>query len=313
MRIVVLGASGFIGQHLMRILPERFPTAEIVAVARSSSAHLSSSNSSIRILKSPIGRNPELVAACKDAAVIVHLAWSTSPFSSNLSPVLDVEENLISNVVFLDALSAQFRGRLVFVSSGGAVYGKPVIIPVPESHPINPITSYGISKFSVEEYISLYSTKWGFEYSILRVANPYGPAQELKKGQGVIPAILNSLLKNEPFVMWGDGSAIRDYIHVYDVMEAVLAAVENPKASSNRYNIGSGKGNSILELLGLIEKLTHRKVLIDQRPARGSDIPTNVLDISKAAAHLDWRPRISLEEGLQETMAMNQLRLQQNA
>jgi len=300
MQIVVLGASGFVGQHLIKSLLDRYPSARIVAVSRKISKLAFAP--SVRVIQAGLGANPDLMTACRDASAIIHLAWSTTPSISNVAPLNDVMDNLVGSVAFLEAISRDFRKRLIFMSSGGTVYGQPINVPIPETHPIRPITSYGIAKFGVEEYVELYGTKHGFDYTILRAANLYGPGQLQKNGQGVIPAILNSLKNDDPFVMWGDGSAIRDYVYVSDVVDAILKAVERPQAIGNRFNIGSGDGNSLLEVLEAIEEITQRRVQINQRPTRSSDVPVNVLDISKARKLLDWQPRVGLKDGLRRTI-----------
>jgi UDP-glucose 4-epimerase len=301
MKIVVLGAAGFIGQHLIKSILVRDPGANIVAVTRQSDRL--AFGSSVQIVQSVLGADPALIAACRDASVIVHLAWSTTPSSSNIDPLGDVKDNLLGSVNFLEAISRDFRNRLIFISSGGTVYGQPISVPIQETHPIRPITSYGITKFGVEEYVELYSSQWNFDCTILRPANLYGPGQILRKGQGLIPAILGSLRNNEPFVMWGDGSAVRDYVFVSDVVEAILTAIESSHAVRKRLNIGSGTGNSVIEVIETIERITNRKVVIDHRPARLSDVPVNVLDITNAKRFLGWQPQVTLEEGLRRTIA----------
>jgi UDP-glucose 4-epimerase len=180
------------------------------------------------------------------------------------------------------------------------VYGTPQRIPISEDHPTDPISSYGITKLTIEKYLKLYRELHGLEYCVLRLANPYGEGQRTDRGQGAVAVFLDRVAGGMPIEIWGDGSVVRDYIYVGDVVEAMTAAAFGD-APSRLYNIGSGQGTSLLELVDAIGAVTGRKPSIDFKPSRPFDVPASVLDISRARRELGWQPRTTLGEGLRRT------------
>ena len=192
--------------------------------------------------------------------------------------------------------------RVVFVSSGGTVYGVPKSVPIREDHATDPICSYGITKLAIEKYLHLYRELHGLESVVLRLANPYGERQRTHASQGAIAVFLGKALRGEPIEIWGDGSVVRDYIHISDVTRALLLAMDH--AGSNRlFNIGSGLGASLNEVLEAIESATGvapERHYLDGRPF---DVPRSVLCIERAERELGWRPHIGLKEGIARTAA----------
>nr|WP_323690107.1 NAD-dependent epimerase/dehydratase family protein [Rhizobium sp. AN95] len=188
--------------------------------------------------------------------------------------------------------------RIVFISSGGTVYGVPKTIPISEEHSTYPTSSYGITKLAIEKYLDLYRSLHGLEYVTLRLANPYGVGQRLDAQQGAIAVFLARALRGEEISIWGDGSVIRDYIYVDDAIDAMVRSVDVNIQGGCVVNIGAGVGYSINEILSAIEKVTGRRTNKKYVEGRTYDVPANVLDISAAARLLGWTPKISLEEGL---------------
>ena len=186
----------------------------------------------------------------KDIDIIVHLASGTLPKSSNDSPKIDVQINLLGSLNVLECAVKNKVSKVVFLSSGGTVYGNPVFTPIAETHPTNPICSYGINKLAIEKYCFLYQQLYGLDTVILRLANPYGERQRLDSGQGVVPVFLGRALRNQPLEIWGDGSTIRDFLYISDVIDAITSAcLYEADGSQNLFNIGSGKGISLNELI----------------------------------------------------------------
>lgn len=300
MSTVVIGADGFMGRHLTAQLVKEGKAELTLVCHRPTDGYLQKTFPSVRVVKANLTDLDQMVDISRSAETVFQLAWSTTPHSSNVDPVADCCDNVLGHLRFIDALTPHFKGRLVFVSSGGAVYGIPQVLPIPESHPIHPLSSYGISKSVVERYLELYGRLHGLDYTIMRVANPYGPGQTVKNAQGVIPAILLCVKTGQAFTMWGDGSVIRDYVHVRDVAAALSLAGNHKNAARQTFNIGSGKGESLCELIELVERISKRKILIHRMPARKEDVPVSQLDVTKAMAYLDWSPGIKFEEGLRE-------------
>jgi UDP-glucose 4-epimerase len=202
----------------------------------------------------------------------------------------------------LNLMVAKGVRKIVFISSGGTVYGPPTYLPIDEKHPTEPQVSYGIPKLMIEKYLLMYQHLHGIKANILRVTNPYGERQRVETAQGAVGVFLNRALQGQPIDIWGDGSVTRDYIHVSDVAEAFAkaAAYDGPESV---FNISSGTGTSLNELVGQLEKVLGKEIRRNYLPGRSFDVPVRVLCNQRARRGLDWNPAISLEEGLQRTVA----------
>lgn len=220
--------------------------------------------------------------------------------------------NLQGSLRLLEACRQAGVRRVVFISSGGTVYGRLQQSPVPEDHPTFPICSYGIVKLAIERYLHLFKVLHGLDYTILRVSNPYGPFQSTNGLQGAVQVFVSKLLRHESIEIWGDGSVVRDFLHIDDLVCALQLSAQMPEGMSGIYNVGSGHGtslNELLEALTLVSGLSSTRVY---RPSRPYDVPHSVLDITKIGAELDWKPLVSLEDGLGRTVAwLRQQNLQQ--
>jgi UDP-glucose 4-epimerase len=241
----------------------------------------------------------DMAAAVDGCDVLLHLVSTTLPKSSNADPVFDVESNLVSTIRLLDlAVKAGMR-KVVFASSGGTVYGDTVDTPILETHPTDPVCSYGITKLAIEKYLHLFQILHGLDYTVLRLANPYGERQRLQASQGAVAVFMGKILGGEPIEIWGDGSVVRDYIYVGDVADALLAAIERT-GTERVFNIGSGRGHSLNELIDSIEAATGRTAVRTYMPARNFDVPSNVLSIARAREGLGWAPKVSFDVGLKK-------------
>jgi UDP-glucose 4-epimerase len=213
--------------------------------------------------------------------------------------VFDIESNLVAGLHLLEACADSGVSRVVFASSGGTVYGPPTSVPVPEDAPTDPIVSYGIIKLAVEKYCGLFSSLRGLKTVCLRLANVYGP-RHVGTTQGAIPVFLKCILADKPIVIWGDGSVVRDYIFVEDVAQAFRLAAEYA-GDQRLFNIGSGVGVSINQLLTEIRSVVQRPCRVEYEGSRSFDVPQIYLDVSRARNELGWSPRVALREGLQLT------------
>ncbi len=192
--------------------------------------------------------------------------------------------------------------KIVFVSSGGTVYGVSRSIPLDESHPTDPICSYGIHKLAIEKYLCLSHRLHGLDYCIVRPSNLYGPRQRLDVAQGAVAVFLDRASRGKPIQVWGDGSVVRDYVYVEDAAEALLKAAAF-EGEQKIFNIGSGVGTSLKALIEAIEALLGHPVPVEYGAPRSLDVPANVLDTSLARRHLGWSARTPLAEGLRRTHA----------
>lgn len=240
----------------------------------------------------------DVEVAVQGIQIVYHLISTTLPKTSNDDPIFDVENNVIGTLKLLEAARRAGVEKIVFASSGGTVYGIPEQIPISEDHPTNPLSSYGIGKLAIEKYLRLYNALHGLNYSILRLANPYGERQRVKAAQGAVAVFLHKAMTGIPVEIWGDGSVVRDYIDVSDVVRAMVRVAEY-EGEERLFNIGSGCGKSLNDILATIETILKRPVQRIYKPSRVFDVPVNVLDISRAEYNLGWRPQISFEAGVE--------------
>ena len=239
------------------------------------------------------------------AAVIHHYAWTSLPASANADPGRDLDENLIPTLRLLDTLRQgdHPRPRIIFASSGGTVYGRLQCIPVPEEHPLRPITAYGVGKAAAELYLHQYSSLHNIDCRIARIANPFGAGQNLSRGQGAVTTFIHHALAGTAIDIWGDGEVTRDYIHISDVADCLVKIAEaSLKPEPRTFNVGSGKGVSLNGVVAALEIQLDRRLDVRRGTHRVFDVPVSVLDVSLAAALLDWRPRLSFQEGLAVTI-----------
>lgn len=298
MRCAVLGAGGFIGTNLCRALVGKVDSLRAFGRRQSFTGALRGCDWIPGDFADPTCL-PTAIAGCD---VVYHLVNATTPESANIDKVADLQANVVSTLNLLDACRSAGVRRIVFVSSGGTIYGTPEHVPTPETAPTNPITSYGISKLTIEKYLGLYKHLYDLEYRVLRVANPYGPYQTAAKNQGVIAAFIRRVLANKSIEIWGDGSVIRDYIYIDDVVEALMLAATHDGAY-RIFNIGSGEGRSLNDIVVSISKLLSVEISVDRRPGREVDVPLSILDTSLATKYLCWRPRTGFETGLSSTIS----------
>lgn len=297
LRCAVLGAGGFIGTNLCRALVGRVHSLRAFGRRQSFPDALRGCDWVFGDFADPTSM-ASAVAGCD---VVFHLVNATTPASANVDKIADLNANVVSTLHLLDACREIGVRRVVFVSSGGTVYGIPDQVPTPEIAATNPITAYGISKLSIEKYLGLYEYLYGLEYRVLRVANPFGPYQIALKNQGVIASFLRLALNGKPIEMWGDGSVIRDYVYINDVVEALMLAATH-EGSGRIFNIGSGEGRSLKDIVMAINALHSEKISEIYFPGRPVDVPVSVLDTKFAAKDLGWKSNTPFEEGLRATI-----------
>lgn len=233
-----------------------------------------------------------------DVDTIIHLVHSTHPASSMQNISEDIISNIPPSVMLMQAAIRHGVRRLIFISSGGTVYGIPQYLPIDEDHPTDPICSYGITKLAIEKYLAMFSTLHpSLTGIILRLSNPYGPFQQTCTGQGVISHFLARVSQNLPLTIWGDGNVTRDFIHIDDVMRAITMILDT-HIDSAVFNLSSGYGLTINQIVDVISSVTGKNVLTERHPGRVIDIPHVVLDPTKIKKTLQWEPKITINEGV---------------
>lgn len=296
--VAVLGASGFLGSHLVDALLAA--GCRVRALGRTFPGLLTEAalaNPNLSHCTVALSEANDLEAGLDGVDVCFHLSSTTVPSTSNLDPRSDVVSNVLGSLNLLEAARSRGVRRIVFSSSGGTVYGIPRQVPIVEDHQTDPTCAYGISKLAIEKYLALYRHLHGIDSIVLRIANPYGERQRQVSAQGAVAVFLAKALRGETIEIWGDGSVVRDYIYVGEVARAMLATVSY-HGQDKVFNIGSGKGLSLNQLVAAINRELGRAAAVNYRPGRGFDVPANVLDISRAEKELGWKPRVDFIEGL---------------
>lgn len=300
MKIVIFGGGGFIGAAIADRLLKDGHHLRIFERPRVPPYREFSAEESVEWITGDLMSVHEVTEALDGVDVVLHLVSTTLPKTSNDDPIYDVQTNLVATLQMLNAMVAKKVGKVVFISSGGTVYGSPKYLPIDESHPTEPQVSYGVTKLAIEKYLLLYQHLHGIKANILRVTNPYGERQRIETAQGAVGVFLSRALQDKPLEIWGDGSVTRDYIYVADVAEAFAKAVMYDGQKSV-FNISSGVGTSLNELIAVLERVTGKSITRNYSPGRPFDVLTSVLDNTLAQQELGWQPRTSLEEGVAKT------------
>ena len=298
MKVLVIGGNGFLGSNLIAGL-QRVGAAIRVLDRFPSRVDFDWRGIDYRI--GDLEDVDSLVEALDGIDLVYHLASTTVPGTSNQDPVYDVSSNVVGSLNLIAAMSKAQVRRIVFFSSGGTVYGVPQHLPVEESHVLRPISSYGVTKVAIENYLLMYQQLGMLDPLILRPSNPYGPRQSSAGIQGAVGTFLGKALNNKGVSIWGTGDTVRDYIYVDDLIElAITAGMSN---MCGVYNAGSGVGLSLNELCVVIREITGAELPVEYLPARKFDVPKVVLDIAAARMKFEWSPSTSLREGLARSWA----------
>lgn len=300
-RIAVLGGLGFMGSHLCRALVENNYHVTVFDRASASRSLVSDVEAELEIIEGDISRADDVIGAITNADIVINLIHTTVPGSSMNDPAYDVMSNVVSSVNWLRRLTETKVRRLLYVSSGGTVYGRPLTHPIKETHPTDPISSYGITKLTIEKYVALYATQSEIDYRILRPSNVYGVGQQLRSGQGVIGVMAERALRGEPLEIWGTGESQRDYLYVDDLVTALLAVL-NYTGQHRIFNISGGAGHSVLDIVAILREQLGFASEINYKPARKFDVPHNVLDSSLLHGETGWQPRVDLKTGIARTL-----------
>lgn len=294
--IFLTGAGGFLGRALTRHL-----------LAQGHALH--------RLLRQPenphspadhvytgaveeIARFHDVLARCH---TLFHLAAATTPASSTLRPMRELDANLRPLLALAEALQAHPHLHVVFVSSGGALYGNPETDTVDEHAPLAPLSYHGAGKVAGETFLHALHQQTGLRVTLLRPSNLYGPHQPLRHGFGLIRTLLEHARQGTPLQVWGDGENVRDFLYIDDMVDACVRAMAPTTNGWRIYNIGAGLGHSLNQVRTLVETVTGKPVATEYRPARPGDVRRIVLDCTAARRALGWHAQVALEDGIRRT------------
>lgn len=293
-KVVILGAAGFIGINLANALTDQ--GYELICFDRAKSLHWPES---AKTIIGDFSNLPDELLEAMDNALVFHLVSSCRPSPSTAQAAEEVSLDLVTTLRYLEATKAR-NLRWVFLSSGGTVYGQSESKCIAETEPTAPICTYGLIKVTIESYFELYRKLYGIDYVVVRLANPYGPWQDPFKGQGIIAALAYKALKGDAIDIWGDGANVRDYIYIDDAVNGVLYAASLGKVGEI-YNVGSGGGYSINQLVDIIAQALGMRVAVNYCAPRTIDVRSNVLSVNKIFEHTGWESATSIECGVSFT------------
>jgi UDP-glucose 4-epimerase len=307
MRVLVTGGAGFIGAGLVeRLLAEGEDVDVIDDLSTGSLANLGPARSmaggqfKFHRLDVRHGGLADLLAQRKPE-IVFHLAAQADVRVSVENPVLDADVNILGSLRLCQAALAAGTRKIVFAGSGGTLYGVPGSLPVGESHSRRPVSPYGVAKKAVGDYLHYYREVQGLDYTILALANVYGPRQDPHGEAGVVAIFTGKLLAGETPTIFGDGNQTRDFVFVDDVVDAFARA--RSAGSGLLANIGTGTETTVNDLFATMARLTGFDEPPDHAPARPGELPRSALDPTLAGAELGWKPLHSLEDGLDRTLA----------
>jgi len=297
-KVLVTGGAGFIGSHIVDALVERGD--DVVVVDDLSTGFEGNVNPEARLCRVSIA-DPSLADVFEQERpdVVSHHAAQVNLRRSVDDPLFDAQVNILGSINIIVNCVRLGVKRLVYASSGGAVYGEPQYLPVDENHPVNPVSQYGVSKHAVEHYLHSYA-QYGLNYVALRYPNVYGPRQNPKGEAGVIAIFAEQMLQGVRPTIFGSGDKTRDYAHVSDVAQAHLLAME--RGNNTAYNIGTGVETSDQQVFDAVAEVLRYQDSPLYTSARHGEIQRICLDWGKAQRELNWSPRLSFREGVQATV-----------
>lgn len=294
--ILIIGSGGFIGTALSQRL-----LADGRTVHRLQKTPLLSSVPRDLIHVGNLGDAELLRGILPACDTVFHLASSTTPGSSMNHPALEGELNLLPTLRLLEVMQDFPHVRLVFVSSGGALYGNPATSTVAETAPLSPLSYHGTGKLAIETFLHTFHHLTDHDVTVLRVSNLYGPGQSLRDGFGLICTMLEHARHGSTMPIWGDGESVRDFLYIDDMVEASCQVLEQHSIGWEVFNVGAGEGHSINQIKQLVEAVVGLPVLVTYQPHRPGDVRRIVLDCSKLRSELAWSPTVPLAEGILRT------------
>lgn len=292
--IVVFGANGFVGRHLVDRLASN--GEQVIALVGSAKPYSMPSVEVVAgLFETPGDFRPWLARA----RAVIHVASRSTPGRTAGKPMAELESNLVPTFALLEALQDTPQCELLYLSSGGALYGDTGMNAADERDPIRPKSYYGAGKAAAEHFIHTYAAQFDRAATILRPSNLYGPGQSMSNGFGIIPTAFHRIQAGETLEIWGDGRAVRDYLYIDDFIALCLQVLSSPMPKGAQlFNAARGEGVSLNTLIGLIQNVTGKRLDTRYDKSRSVDVSQIVLSADRAKNQFDWDPGISLSDGI---------------
>ena len=301
MRILILGAAGFIGRNLVENLIGNMEHELYLFDRNSLQGQLLAQEKNCHMIFGHFSPETDFNNLTKGMDIVYHLISTTLPNTSMKKVSDGIRDNVMVTAQLLEACAENKVGKIVFLSSGGTVYGLSKQVPFHEGVITMPISAYGMQKIAIEKLLYLYYYTYGMDYRIIRLANTYGRYKRPDGVQGVIASFLYRALRDEEICVYGDGKIVRDYIYIDDA----ISAIKNITKYDGEYkifNVGSGIGTSVNEIICVIERILGRTLNVRFEKGRKADVPINILDISRYEENIGQLIQVTLEEGIRRTM-----------
>ncbi len=296
-KCLVVGGNGFLGSWLVDALVDQGHEVSVFDRFSSGQSYISTG---VRAIVGDFMNHAHVRAALSGQEYLFHFLSATTPATAEDDPTIDIRTNIASSVELLEFAVEAGISRVFFASTGGAIYGEQAPGSISELALPAPISPYAIGKLAIEGYLRYFQKKHGLNSVAFRISNPYGPRQKSNNKQGVIPIFLNNLAAGRSVVQYGDGSMVRDFIYVEDAAK-LLANVVNYEPRHPVYNIGSGEGHTIAELIGVISQVTEVELDVQVVPQPSTFVDRVVLDTSRYRAEFGEQQFVPLSEGIRRT------------
>ncbi|SDP06208.1 UDP-glucose 4-epimerase [Microbacterium sp. ru370.1] len=298
LRCLVIGANGFLGSRLTDALAAAGHL--VTAFDRFSRGTRAFSARDLVVVPGDFLSVSDLASAVEGQDLVFHFLSTTTPATADADPTMDLRTNVGQSVELLALCARANVRRFFYASSGGAIYGPRTERLLNEDAPLTPLSPYGIGKLTVERYIDYYAATAGLSAVALRISNPYGANPNPSKRQGIIPITLNRILRSEPVIQMGDGSMVRDYIHVDDLVRRIMRMVD-AEPRHRAYNLGTGRGSSVAEVLAVVRSVVGRDFATRVLPQPATFVDHSVLDVSRFVAEFGADDDLTLTEGIART------------
>lgn len=297
MNNLILGGAGFIGSNLSLLLDEENENMRIFDKVAPPLIEKINNKENFQVIIGEFNDKTDFIGLTEGIDYVYHLISTTIP-SSSISVEKEILQNIVPTLKLLDACVKNKVKRVVFLSSGGTIYGNATNIHM-EDDKTDPICSYGIQKLAIEKYLFLYKHKFGLDYRVVRLGNPYGRWQNPESGVGAITVFIYKIINELPITIYGDGNSIRDYIHIRDAVNGILK-IAKYEGNYKVFNLGSGHGTSINEIINIISSNLSKTPILIYNEARDTDVKCSLLDINRYKDNLDIINFKSPEEGIRE-------------